>query len=62
MDTTTHDDSAGTAYRFDPLGPRAMADPGTAYSELRERCPFHHHKTERHDRAMRPASRRSRAS
>src|SRR4051812_41000856 len=38
-----------TAYTFDPLGPEALADPGKAYSELRARCPFHHHKSDTHD-------------
>lgn len=36
-------------FKFDPLGAAAMTDPGPAYSELRERCPFHHHRSETHD-------------
>jgi cytochrome P450 len=34
---------------FDPLSPETLAEPGPAYSGLREQCPFHHHKTETHD-------------
>jgi cytochrome P450 len=34
---------------FDPLSPQTMAEPGPAYSRLRERCPFHHHRSESHD-------------
>ena len=36
-------------FKFDPMSPEVMADPGPAYSELRARCPFHHHKSEVHD-------------
>ena len=34
---------------FNPLSPQTLADPGTAYSQLRERCPFHHHRSDVHD-------------
>jgi len=34
---------------FDPLSPRTLAEPGQAYSQLRERCPFHHHRSDKHD-------------
>jgi len=34
---------------FDPLSPQTLAEPGPAYSGLRERCPFHHHRSETHD-------------
>jgi len=34
---------------FDPLSPQTLAEPGPAYSALRERCPFHHHRSELHD-------------
>jgi len=37
------------AFTFDPLSPQALENPGAAYSELRERCPFHHHRSETHD-------------
>jgi cytochrome P450 len=30
-------------FQFDPLDPAVMNDPGPAYSELRERCPFYHY-------------------
>ena len=40
---------SSTEFKFDPLSPETMADPGPAYSELRARCPFHHHKSEIHD-------------
>lgn len=33
-------------FRFDPADPATAADPGTAYSELRRRCPFYHHRGE----------------
>jgi cytochrome P450 len=34
---------------FDPLAPATMREPGPAYSALRERCPFHHHVSDKHD-------------
>jgi len=34
---------------FDPLSPQTLAEPGPAYSQLRERCPFHHHVSDKHD-------------
>jgi len=34
---------------FDPLSAAALSDPGTAYSKLRQACPFHHHKSAVHD-------------
>jgi cytochrome P450 len=34
---------------FDPLSPQTLAAPGPAYSQLRERCPFHHHRSDKHD-------------
>ena len=37
------------ALEFDPLSPQTLAEPGPAYSQLRERCPFHHHQSEKHD-------------
>lgn len=36
-------------FKFDPLGPETMANPGPAYSELAQKCPFHHHQSETHD-------------
>lgn len=33
-------------YRFDPMSAATLADAGTAYSELRERCPFHEYQGE----------------
>ena len=42
-------DATTPALEFDPLSPQTLADPGPAYSQLRERCPFHHHRTETHD-------------
>ena len=36
-------------FKFDPLSPEALDNPGPAYSELRERCPFHHHRSDTHD-------------
>jgi cytochrome P450 len=41
--------SEPTLEDFDPLSPRALAEPGAVYSELRERCPFHHHRSATHD-------------
>lgn len=48
-------------YAFDPMGPETLRDPGRAYSELRQRCPFHHYRgedyafyvTSRHDEIRR---------
>ncbi|WP_372524546.1 cytochrome P450 [Piscinibacter sp.] len=34
---------------FDPLSPQTLADPGPAYSQLREHCPFHRHVSPTHD-------------
>jgi cytochrome P450 len=34
---------------FDPLSEQTLRDPGPAYSALRERCPFHHHVSPKHD-------------
>lgn len=34
---------------FDPLSAQTLAAPGPAYSQLRERCPFHHHRSDKHD-------------
>jgi cytochrome P450 len=34
---------------FDPLSAQTLAEPGPAYSQLRERCPFHHHRSTVHD-------------
>jgi cytochrome P450 len=34
---------------FDPLSARTLAEPGPAYSQLRERCPFHRHVSDTHD-------------
>jgi cytochrome P450 len=45
MDMSTSQASEG----FDPLSPQTLADPGPAYSQLRERCPFHHHVSATHD-------------
>ena len=39
MSTTPSQTPAG----FDPLSPQTLADPGPAYSQLREQCPFHRH-------------------
>ena len=36
-------------FEFDPLSPEVLDNPGPAYSELRERCPFHHHRSDTHD-------------
>ncbi len=41
--------STETFESFDPLSPQTLAEPGPAYSRLRERCPFHHHRSETHD-------------
>jgi cytochrome P450 len=41
--------SSNPPFKFDPLGPEAMANPGPAYSELRQQCPFHHHQSDTHD-------------
>ena len=40
---------SGEPYRFDPMSAKTLADPGAAYSELRERCPFHHYKGEHYE-------------
>ncbi|WP_341918004.1 cytochrome P450 [Hydrocarboniphaga effusa] len=40
---------SGDHYRFDPMSAKTLADPGAAYSELRERCPFHHYKGEHYE-------------
>ena len=45
MSTTPSQTQAG----FDPLSPQTLADPGPAYSRLRERCPFHCHVSATHD-------------
>jgi cytochrome P450 len=42
-------DATTPALEFDPLSPETLAEPGPAYSQLRERCPFHHHRSETHD-------------
>src|SRR5882762_2777443 len=42
-------DATTSAFEFDPLSAQTLADPGPAYSQLRERCPFHHHRSETHD-------------
>ena len=41
--------TSATPFEFDPLSPQALENPGPAYSELRERCPFHHHRSDTHD-------------
>jgi len=38
--------AAATDYRFDPMSAETLAAPGTAYSELRARCPFHRYQGE----------------
>jgi len=38
-----------TPWAFDPLSPATLAEPGQEYSQLRERCPFHHHRSDKHD-------------
>lgn len=40
---------SGPPFEFKPLGAEALENPGRAYSELRERCPFHHHRSDTHD-------------
>jgi len=46
---TAADTGVDTRAEFDPLSPQTLAEPGPAYSGLRERCPFHHHRTATHD-------------
>lgn len=36
-------------FKFDPMSAQALDDPGRAYSELRERCPFHHYQGPQYD-------------
>src|SRR4051794_28507539 len=36
-------------WTFDPLSAQTLAEPGAEYSALRERCPFHHHRSDAHD-------------
>lgn len=36
-------------WTFDPLSQQTLDEPGAAYSQLRERCPFHHHRSDVHD-------------
>jgi cytochrome P450 len=38
-----------STWAFDPLSEQTLSEPGAAYSALRERCPFHHHRTDKHD-------------
>src|SRR5258706_61125 len=42
-------DAPPSAFDFAPWSGRPLAAPGPAYSQLRERCPFHHHRSETHD-------------
>lgn len=41
--------SAPPDLAFNPLSAQTLDEPGPAYSQLRERCPFHHHQTDTHD-------------
>jgi cytochrome P450 len=36
-------------YRFDPMAAETLEDAGRAYSQLRERCPFHHYRGEHYE-------------
>lgn len=36
-------------FEFDPLNPAVMNEPGPAYAELQQRCPFYHYQGEKYD-------------